>query len=394
MGKKDGARNCWCWYWPLLLLWVVQRPVALTVGRLMVVLLVTWVTVTFLADLSTNSTQPTAPSADLGLCQVLIVETDRASHLTTTQACAIESAAHHHSNHTVCLKTPAAEVWRAVGQLVRESSWFYAHMARLARYTWLWKYGGLVLDSDFLVLDSLLVINGSFVAMQSLSPENGISAAVIKLTRQHPLLLDWLDRAGHMYEPEDRGAWGDQLMTAVALDFCAEELELRGGREVGRKDDLSVLDSIECQSLLQVLPYSSFFPVSGNNWKEIFIAGSEEEKRVSSLAETAKAIHLWQDRSKVVQADNLRAESAFVKLSQEHCPMIYYREIHDTIPKKRKKLKPNEMKLILNWKLAGEAQGHFDSVKKKGKNDHLVDRRGQKKIHRVKVEQKDDYFEY
>ena len=28
--------------------------------------------------------------------------------------------------------------------------------------------------------------------------------------RQHPLLLDWLDRAGHMYEPEDKGAWGDQ----------------------------------------------------------------------------------------------------------------------------------------------------------------------------------------
>ena len=28
------------------------------------------------------------------------------------------------------------------------------------------RYGGLVLDSDFLVLDSLLAINGSFVAMQ------------------------------------------------------------------------------------------------------------------------------------------------------------------------------------------------------------------------------------
>ena len=75
------------------------------------------------------------------------------------------------------------------------------------------------------------------------------------------------------------------------------------------------------------------------------------------------------------------------------------------------------MKLILNWKLAGEAQvgfgwmqinsqlisknlfhptfqGHFDSVKKKGNNDHLVDRGGQKKVHRVKVEKKDDYFEY
>ena len=30
------------------------------------------------------------------------------------------------------------------------------------------------------------------------------------MSRQHPMLLDWLDRAGHMYEPEDRGAWGDQ----------------------------------------------------------------------------------------------------------------------------------------------------------------------------------------
>ena len=83
-------------------------------------------------------------SADFHLCKVLIVETDRAAHLTTTQvfsiviiigwiiliirllhssssslsspsspsssctkiamqACAIESAAHHHGNHTVCL---------------------------------------------------------------------------------------------------------------------------------------------------------------------------------------------------------------------------------------------------------------------------------------------------
>ena len=39
-------------------------------------------------------------------------------------------------------------------------------------------------------------------------------------------------------------------------------------------------------------------------------------------------------------------------------------------------------------------QGHFDAVKKKGRNDHLVDRGGQKKIHRAKVQQKDDYFEY
>ena len=46
-----------------------------------------------------------------------------------------------------------------------------------------------------------------------------------------------------------------------------------------------------------------------------------------------------------------------VAQQSDHFPTI--REIHDKIPKKRKKLKPNEMKLILNWKLAGEAQVGF-----------------------------------
>ena len=35
-----------------------------------------------------------------------------------------------------------------------------------------------------------------------------------------------------------------QLMTAVALDFCAEELELRGGREVGRSFENIVFDFV------------------------------------------------------------------------------------------------------------------------------------------------------
>ena len=120
-------------------------------------------------------------------------------------------------------------------------------------YKWL-----LCCHAGFYLLLSILKFQIENRFLQSLSPENGISAAVIKLTRcflksqhtgslsnfmkgrcqicqyhfhlnhhwswagsmsilisfilvrQHPLLLDWLDRAGHMYEPEDRGAWGDQ----------------------------------------------------------------------------------------------------------------------------------------------------------------------------------------
>ena len=117
----------------------------------------------------------------------------------------------------------------------------------------------------------------------------------VTLCRQHPMLLDWLDRAGHMYEPEDRGAWGDQAKFSwcwwwldgnhddydyanAVDDSCSSGLLCRGawvtrgkgGRQVSsktclclsfnkrfknfffRKDDLSVLESGECQSLIQV----------------------------------------------------------------------------------------------------------------------------------------------
>ena len=198
------------------------------------------------------------------------------------------------------------------------------------------------------------------------------------------------------------------LSSKVTLDFCAEELEAKGGREPGRKDDLSVLEAQDCQNILQVnttkvhicfqvLPYMSLFPVSGSHWKEIFISGTEDAKRVANLGDTAKGLHLWYERSKVVLVENLTKKSGFVQLSEQNCPMIYYREIHDKIPKQKKGLKPNEMKLILNWKLAGEAQGVFDEVKEKGKNDRLLNKGGKMKKQKPVAERKppkEDYFAY
>ena len=49
------------------------------------------------------------------------------------------------------------------------------------------------------------------------------------INRQHPMLLDWLDRAGHMYEPEDRGAWGDQAKFCddSEIFWCDDYVDLR-----------------------------------------------------------------------------------------------------------------------------------------------------------------------
>ena len=43
-------------------------------------------------------------------------------------------------------------------------------------------------------------------------------------------------------------------------------------------------------------------------------------------------------------------------LSEDICPMTFYREIKDKLPQKKKSLTTSEMKIILNWKLAAAAQ--------------------------------------
>ena len=62
--------------------------------------------------------------------------------------------------------------------------------------------------------------------------------------------------------------------------------------------------------------------------------------------------------SQEIQVDDLKDDSAFVKLSYVHCPLTYYREIRDTVQQTQKsqRQRAKEMKLILNWRLQAEAK--------------------------------------
>ena len=103
MGPKHLPGRLWCWYCPLLLLWLMQRPVATSAAKLLLLLLTASLLLSLLSQLSRELIRAPEPRPDFGQCQVFMVETERASSLSTVQACAIESVAHHHPSHTVCL---------------------------------------------------------------------------------------------------------------------------------------------------------------------------------------------------------------------------------------------------------------------------------------------------
>ena len=148
----------------------------------------------------------------------------------------------------------------------------------LYRLAWLWKYGGLYLDTDLLILQDIFSLNKSFVSLHSLAPEESFTSSVLKFSRHHPLLMDWIGKMGEEYDNTNKLIWGDKLTTSVALEYCSEELLVGGGREVGRRDDISVLIEANCQDNLRIIDHPILFPISKRDWKRIFISGTKDAK--------------------------------------------------------------------------------------------------------------------
>ena len=107
---------------------------------------------------------------------------------------------------TIVEWSPAREVFKILGEEIQGSIWNHIHLSRilrlaerakssklseeyilflLDRLSWLWKFGGLYLDTDVLILNDLIskFSNESFVSLQSLHPQRGFSNSVVQLSR-------------------------------------------------------------------------------------------------------------------------------------------------------------------------------------------------------------------
>ena len=103
---------------------------------------------------------------------------------------------------TIVEWSPAREVFKILGEEIQASIWNHIHLSRILRLakrersksskliltfrlSWLWKFGGLYLDTDVLILSDLIskFSNESFVSLQNLHPQRGFSNSVVQLSR-------------------------------------------------------------------------------------------------------------------------------------------------------------------------------------------------------------------
>ncbi|ELW64473.1 lactosylceramide 4-alpha-galactosyltransferase [Tupaia chinensis] len=194
--------------------------------------------------------------------------------------------------------TPLA-AWYASGRR-RWEPYLLPVLSDASRLALLWKFGGIYLDTDFIVLKSLRNLSNA-LGTQSRYVLNG---AFLAFQRRHEFLaLCMRDFVAH-YNSWVWGHQGPQLLTRVFKKWCS----------------IRSLDESQACRGVTTLPSQAFYPVPWQNWKKYFEDISPEE--LPRLLGATYAVHVWNKKS---QGTRLQATSRalLAQLQARYCPTTH-----------------------------------------------------------------------
>ncbi|KAM6161486.1 lactosylceramide 4-alpha-galactosyltransferase isoform 1-T2 [Erethizon dorsatum] len=194
--------------------------------------------------------------------------------------------------------TPLA-AWHAASQQ-RWEPYLLPVLSDAARLALLWKFGGVYLDTDFIVLRSL----GNLTNVLGTQSRYVLNGAFLAFERRHEFLaLCMRDFVAH-YNSWIWGHQGPQLLTRVFKKWCNIH---------------SLAQSHSCRGVT-ALPRQAFYPVPWQSWKKYFEDISPEE--LSQLLSATYAAHVWNRKS---QGTRLEATSRtlLAQLQARYCPTTH-----------------------------------------------------------------------
>ncbi|TRY75690.1 hypothetical protein TCAL_04785 [Tigriopus californicus] len=311
-------------------------------------------------------------------CDIIFLEVTIKPTLSPRQACSVESAAVAHPNASICLAmsmvdysniavlkptkeqfqnlenvfviplnydsifrwTPLEHWWREEFQFTT-SIWRTIHLSDVTRLAFLWKYGGLYLDLDVIVLQPLLDLSSNFIGIQHFSSEDGVNTAVMRFERNHPFLSKWVYSVPSKFDENDRSSIGPLLVTKLIFPYCQGDLP-------DSKRQLKDLAGKSCDFDLRILPPGAFYPIPWAEWKSLF-KGDSSSSPADSLFKLNRSLtlHTWNEFSSRLKLNQIHDRSVFKSLAKNRCPREYYRSMaaHPT----GRPMNAERLKTILKW---------------------------------------------
>ncbi|XP_067139767.1 lactosylceramide 4-alpha-galactosyltransferase-like isoform X2 [Centruroides vittatus] len=267
---------------------------------------------------------------------IFFIETSHSSSLNIRQACAVESTARHypsslinvlmftsnpdiHINFTllpnvriqrttfekVFENTPLLE-WYIEGKW-NNSSYEIFHLSDATRYALIWKYGGIYLDLDIVMLKTFPSYK-NFVIKES---SNRLCNGIFGMERNHTILYKCMEYIKQSYDSNCFACIGPLLFTKEISSFCHQEII----------DDMP--KQLDCN--LTVFDPITAFPVYYDRWRDYFSPSSA--KNVLQQISNSVLIHVW---NKLSTNEKLKpgSGSAYELSMATHCPLVYEKAVH------------------------------------------------------------------
>ncbi|MFQ6641597.1 hypothetical protein Gotur_014466 [Gossypium turneri] len=175
------------------------------------------------------------------------------------------------------------------------------NLSNLMRLAALYKYGGVYLDTDFIVLKSFKGLKNTIGAQSTNSAKNWtrLNNAVLVFDMNHPLLYKFIEEFALTFDGNKWGHNGPYMVSRVV-----HRVEGRPGYN------------------FTILPPVAFYPVDWIKIVRLFKVPSQQadpkwfEAKLQELNEKSYGLHLWNKQSSKLMVEE---GSAMGKLLSEHC---------------------------------------------------------------------------
>ncbi|XP_042326712.1 lactosylceramide 4-alpha-galactosyltransferase [Sceloporus undulatus] len=194
--------------------------------------------------------------------------------------------------------TPLAS-WYSLAQQ-RWEPYFLPILSDACRICIMWKYGGIYLDTDFIVLKNLNNLT-NVLGIQSKYVLNG---AFLSFEPKHKFIQLCMEDFVANYNSWIWGHQGPQLFTRMFKKWCSIR---------------SLQSSTGCKGVT-TLPREAFYPIRWQDWKKYYEAVSSSE--LSKLFKNTYAVHVWNKKSEGKQLE-ITSQALLGQLHSKYCPSTY-----------------------------------------------------------------------
>ncbi|XP_051161558.1 lactosylceramide 4-alpha-galactosyltransferase-like isoform X2 [Leptopilina boulardi] len=202
------------------------------------------------------------------------------------------------------MKNTPLEKWYARG-ILKTSKWPINHMSDIMRYLTLWKYGGIYMDLDVVVIKCLEDLENFTGAEDAIRIAAGIIGfGMGKLGRK--MANNSITDLKHNFLGWAWGNNGPGVITRTLKKLC-------------NVTSVQNMTKDQCQGF-DVFPPSVFYPIFYPSWRKYFT--TDNTNKTMNTIEKSKAIHVWNKLSKLEKVQ-VGSNVPYGKIAEKYCPKTY-----------------------------------------------------------------------